>query len=252
MGCHISCQTGWECCFNTTYGSLEIGTFPCLYSLGFSQRAGIAHLVTGLLRKAWRFATWGLLSSRITSWAQILLCGGNMSICLSVNSKSLPLWGLLSHLILIMEQAVYVSLFHPLSNGRAMIAEVQILGQFFIYIVRGKLSLKHIFIVSTLPGNISKYVFERLIVLSGFSELFSPSQTPQEVLTCQWIKVIHCETHWASYYAMTGFQVQAGSLWDTEMVAATITRQASPLRKLWEFTRPQFPHQHNNEHVISF
>lgn len=70
-----------------------------------SRGAGIAHLITGLLGKAWRFAPWGLLSSRITSWAQIPLCGGNLSGWLSVNSKSLPLWGQLSHLILIREQA---------------------------------------------------------------------------------------------------------------------------------------------------
>lgn len=45
------------------------------------------------------------LSSRITSWAQIPLCRGNLSVCLSVNSKSLLLCSLLSHLILIEEQA---------------------------------------------------------------------------------------------------------------------------------------------------
>lgn len=68
---------------------------------------------------------------------------------------------------------------HPGSNDHLMIAEVQILGQFFIYIKCGKLSLKLIFIVSTFSGNISKCVFESLNVMSGLSEQFFTFQKPQ-------------------------------------------------------------------------
>lgn len=68
---------------------------------------------------------------------------------------------------------------HPVSNDHLMIAEVPILGQFFIYIKCGKLSLKHVFTVSTFSGNISKYEFERLNVMSGLSEQFFTFQKPQ-------------------------------------------------------------------------
>lgn len=69
---------------------------------------------------------------------------------------------------------------YPVSNDRLMIAEVQILGQFFIYIKRGKLFFK----ITSLRSQHSQATyqsmyFERLNVMSGLSEQFFTFQKPQ-------------------------------------------------------------------------
>lgn len=141
---------------------------------------------------------------------------------------------------------------YPVSNDRLMIAEVQILGQFFIYIKRGKLFFKsHLYGLNIPRQHIKVCILKGSMSCLVYQNNFSPSRNHKQVLTCQWIKVARCETQWASSYARTCFQLQAISLWDTGMGAVIVTRQTPPSSKLRKFTRPQFPHQHNDESVIS-